>query len=90
MEFRDIFKAIIVAKDIDKFEEIIPSLHSDIDNYIGDRKNECVNIGIDGLTDSNFDYSLFDEDFKNVLSDFCISCGDFRIVNRINHQNTRF
>ncbi|TLD84451.1 hypothetical protein LS70_002575 [Helicobacter sp. MIT 11-5569] len=91
LEFRDIFKAIIVAQNIkeNEFKEIISSLHKDIDNYIRDAKNECLNIEIDKFEESNFDYSLLDENFKNILTDFCISCGDFRIIDRIVHQGSQ-
>lgn len=91
LEFRDAFKVVIVEKDIDesKFDELIDRIHQDIDNYIGDRKNECLNLEVDKLKKSSFDYSLFDRDFKNVLSDFCVSCGDFKIIDRIDHQGSQ-
>ena len=91
LDFRELFKLIIATPEIDKqdYKEVLEAINASIDCYIGEFKNECLNLGLNKIIDSNFDFSLFDAEFKDILSDFCVSCGDFRIVDRLSYTSTQ-
>lgn len=68
-------------------KEGLDNLKIDIKNYIGNKQQECLDIEIDKISHSTFDYNiLLTQDFKNLLSDFCVSCSDFRIIDTIEHD----
>lgn len=88
IEFREFFKLLVSSKlKQEEEKEGLDSLKIDIKNYIGNKQRECLDIEIDKISRSTFDYNiLLTQDFKDLLSDFCISCLDFRIIDTIEHD----
>lgn len=69
IEFRDFFKLLISSKLKQEEEKKgFKNLETDIKNYIGDKQQECLDIKIDKISGSAFDYSmLLTENFKDLL-----------------------
>ncbi|EAJ0914770.1 hypothetical protein CNX28_08915, partial [Campylobacter jejuni] len=88
IEFREFFKLLVSSKlKQEEEKEGLDNLKIDIKNYIGNKQQECLDIEIDKISHSTFDYNiLLTQDFKNLLSDFCVSCSDFRIIDTIEHD----
>ncbi|MCV3397867.1 hypothetical protein [Campylobacter lari] len=91
IHFREFFK-MIISSDIQEQEakEGFKNLKTDIENYIGDKKQECLDIQLDKIRHSTFNYDLLlEKDFKDLLSDFCVSCGDFKFIDNIESKNSQ-
>lgn len=92
MTFRDFFKLIITTPNLteDEFKEGKSNLDNNIATYIGKDQQECLNLQLDKISKSAFDYRLLlEQDFKDLLSDFCGSCDDFKIIDRVKHSSNQ-
>ncbi|EAK0373052.1 hypothetical protein YO71_03650 [Campylobacter jejuni] len=91
IEFREFFKLLVSSKlSHEEEKEGFKNLERDIKHYIGDKQQECLSIKIDKINYSNFDYTiLLTENFKDLLSDFCVSCMDFRTIDNIKYDENQ-
>ncbi|EOI6145579.1 hypothetical protein ACMU5N_001373 [Campylobacter coli] len=86
--FRKQFDVIITSdlseEEVEYSKEVIKKA---VDDYIGDHKNKCLDIDLTSICCSSFNYdALFEEDFKEIFTSFRISCGDFKIIDAIEHE----
>ncbi|EAK9946027.1 hypothetical protein A0Y81_02755 [Campylobacter lari] len=85
--FDVIITSDISEEDANNWNRVIQKA---IDEYIGKHKNECLNLDLSFIGQSNFDYSvLLKEDFKEIFTFFRVSCGDFKTIDAIEHENSQ-
>ncbi|EAK1970579.1 hypothetical protein BUX72_06365 [Campylobacter jejuni] len=86
--FRKQFDIIITSNLSEKEAEHLKKvIKKAVDDYIGDHKNECLDIDLTSICCSSFNYgALFEEDFKEIFTSFRVSCSDFKKIDAIEHE----